>query len=450
MSNRSRHLRILFIALVVAAILGVPIAAGAQTPNGISSPAAGATVRGTVDVKGYADDPNFGKWQLDLLPGGDPNAAIFLALGTTPRDFVYALDTTKWPDGNHALRERVVRANGNYDEFITKFTIANHVSAAAGAATASPAARATPVATAVTRTVTAATAVTRTATTATPVPLAKGMSAPTGNGISAPPNGATVSGAVNVTGSAGGPNFQKWQLDLLPGRNANAPIFLSLGNAAGVFTYTLNSTLYPNGQHALRLRNVRVDGNYDEYTDAITITNGSATAPAAGATPVAGALSPTQVITYQPAADPSLTPVQATCAASTALPNRGAYRCSTTAGATFDPCMVTQGNSLMCPNTPKAVTATNTLPSVPKTGAPAPFTMNLAGNYPQCNVNMNPSMTLNGQPVTFACAAPGAWLLGPPNTSGVTWVVQYVTTDTQGTKVTSGPTAANVTRALVY
>ena len=42
--------------------------------NGITAPQAGATVNGTVEVKGYANDPSFQKWQLDLLPGGDPNS----------------------------------------------------------------------------------------------------------------------------------------------------------------------------------------------------------------------------------------------------------------------------------------------------------------------------------------------------------------------------------------
>ncbi len=37
------------------------------------------------------------------------------------------------------------------------------------------------------------------------------------NGITAPADGATVSGAVEVTGYASDADFLKWQLDLLPG-----------------------------------------------------------------------------------------------------------------------------------------------------------------------------------------------------------------------------------------
>ena len=52
--------------------------------------------------------PGFSKWQLDVLPGGSADAAIFVALGETAGEFSYSLDTTAFPDGDHALRLRVV------------------------------------------------------------------------------------------------------------------------------------------------------------------------------------------------------------------------------------------------------------------------------------------------------------------------------------------------------
>ena len=93
--------------------------------NGLTSLKDGAKVSGTAEIKGYANDPKFQKWQLDVLPGGNPNAAIFLAVGDKPGDFNYTVDTTKFPSGDHALRLRVVRSDSNYDEYITKFGIAN-------------------------------------------------------------------------------------------------------------------------------------------------------------------------------------------------------------------------------------------------------------------------------------------------------------------------------------
>ena len=96
MFSRRNRFSILLPAALAAAValslLVLPLAAGAQAvSNGISSPAEGATVSGTVDVKGHADDPNFSKWQLDLLPGGNANAGIFLAFGNTAGDFTYTL-----------------------------------------------------------------------------------------------------------------------------------------------------------------------------------------------------------------------------------------------------------------------------------------------------------------------------------------------------------------------
>ena len=93
--------------------------------NGISAPKDGASVSGTATIKGYASDPSFSKWQLDLLPGGDANAAIFLALGENPGELSYTLDTTGLPNGEHAFRLRVVRPDGNYTESVSKFVIAN-------------------------------------------------------------------------------------------------------------------------------------------------------------------------------------------------------------------------------------------------------------------------------------------------------------------------------------
>jgi len=119
------------VLLVVAAlmVMSLPLAVAAQTAdtmaNGITAPADGATVSGTVEVTGYASDPNFMKWQLDLLPGGDASAAAFLDLGEEQGVFTYTLNTIGLPNGEHALRLRVVRNDSNYTEYTTKFTIAN-------------------------------------------------------------------------------------------------------------------------------------------------------------------------------------------------------------------------------------------------------------------------------------------------------------------------------------
>jgi hypothetical protein len=109
----------------------------AEAPAAVEAPAAeasangldldeGATVSGTVEVTGYASDPNFDKWDLYVLPGGDESAKIFLAQGTEAGEFAVTIDTTNFPNGDHVFSLRVVNAtDGNYTEYLVPFTIAN-------------------------------------------------------------------------------------------------------------------------------------------------------------------------------------------------------------------------------------------------------------------------------------------------------------------------------------
>ncbi|HSN77289.1 MAG TPA: lamin tail domain-containing protein [Anaerolineae bacterium] len=94
----------------------------------ITAPKQGEVVSGLVKVKGYSDTRAFQKWQLDLLLDADPAQAVYLTHGTISapvRTELYKLDTTRFPDGEHALRLRAVRSDGNYDEYTLMFTIAN-------------------------------------------------------------------------------------------------------------------------------------------------------------------------------------------------------------------------------------------------------------------------------------------------------------------------------------
>lgn len=100
----------------------------ADHQNGIAAPVEGARVSGVVTVQGIAFHPAFRKWQLDLLVHGDPVQATFLALGENPvteRSVLTNWDTTRYPDGNHTLRLRVVHTNLNYDEYYTPVVILN-------------------------------------------------------------------------------------------------------------------------------------------------------------------------------------------------------------------------------------------------------------------------------------------------------------------------------------
>jgi hypothetical protein len=94
----------------------------------ITAPKPGEIVSGQIKVKGFSDTRGFRKWQLDLLPNANSDQAIYLAHDTLPapvKTDLFKLDTRKYPDGNHALRLRAVRSDGNYDEVTLPFVIAN-------------------------------------------------------------------------------------------------------------------------------------------------------------------------------------------------------------------------------------------------------------------------------------------------------------------------------------
>jgi uncharacterized surface protein with fasciclin (FAS1) repeats len=374
MSTKRKGFKYILLALAAIMLLSLPLSAGAAMENGITSPADGATVKGIAEVKGYASDPAFAKWQLDVLPGGAADGAIFLAVGEKPGEFSYTLDTNAFPNGEHALRLRVVRDDSNYSEYINKFTIANGaakpvtandiVATAVGAgqfntlvaavkaaglvealqgkgpftvfAPTDAAFAKLPAGTvegllkdpkalsnillyhvvpgavkaeAVKDGLTAKTLQGSPVTfkvvdgkamiegagiVATDVMASNGVihvidsvilppapaaapaaaaAAGMSNGISAPKDGGSVSGVTTIKGYASDPKFSKWQLDLLPGSDANAAIFLALGEKPGEVSYTLDTTGLPNGEHAFRLRVVRPDGNYDEYISKFVIAN---------------------------------------------------------------------------------------------------------------------------------------------------------------------------------
>lgn len=122
-------IRTLWIALLAAwttvAVVAVP--AVAMYEGTITSPTSGAVVSGTVAVRGSADHPTFRKWQADLILDGDPDRGTFLALGENPvadGDF-FTWDTTRYPNGRHILRLRVVHSKLNYEESFLPVTIAN-------------------------------------------------------------------------------------------------------------------------------------------------------------------------------------------------------------------------------------------------------------------------------------------------------------------------------------
>jgi hypothetical protein len=256
---RKNWFRAVIMLTVLASLLVAPLLVSAQQENGFTNVSDGATISGTVDVEGYADDPNFLRWDLFVFPGGDDNSRIWVASGDEAGEFSVSLDTTIFPDGDHALALRVVKSPAqNYDEYVVNFTLAN-AEAAPAVEEAAPAEE-------------AEVAEEEVAPAEEEVAPAEEAAAPV-NGFDAE-DGIEVSGTVTVTGFADTAGFVKWQLDVIPFGEADDAIFAAYGEDAGEFSYALDTTQFPDGDHQLRLRVVDDTGNYDEYFVDVTVANG--------------------------------------------------------------------------------------------------------------------------------------------------------------------------------
>ena len=89
------------------------------------SPTDGATISGTVDVTANFPGSPYVRWDLFILPGGSDSGKIWVASGDEAGEATLSLDTTQYPNGEHAFSLRLVKADSNYDEQIVNFTIAN-------------------------------------------------------------------------------------------------------------------------------------------------------------------------------------------------------------------------------------------------------------------------------------------------------------------------------------
>ena len=132
MNAKSSWWRILIVSIMALALV-IPTVAGAQTGSGIVSPEDGATLSGTVEVTAVFPGSPYVRWDLFILPGGDDSGKIWVATGSDAGEATLSLDTTKYPDGDHAFSLRLVREDSNYDEQIVNFTIDNSGAPAAAA-----------------------------------------------------------------------------------------------------------------------------------------------------------------------------------------------------------------------------------------------------------------------------------------------------------------------------
>lgn len=97
----------------------------AQAQGQITSPRDRAAVRGLVPVEGIANHPQFQKYEVHFGPEPNPGDQ-WAPVGASPfgvpvvQGRLALWDTTVIPDGVYSLRLRVVRLDGNYDEYFVR------------------------------------------------------------------------------------------------------------------------------------------------------------------------------------------------------------------------------------------------------------------------------------------------------------------------------------------
>lgn len=126
----------LLLWLLGACLVVVIEAAPARSPQKqgpeavITSPRDRAVVRDKVSIRGTATHPEF--WKYEVAYGPEPNPSDqWILIGAVHETQVVdnvleTWDTTLLPDGTYSLRLRVVRRDGNYQEyFVRQISVAN-------------------------------------------------------------------------------------------------------------------------------------------------------------------------------------------------------------------------------------------------------------------------------------------------------------------------------------
>ena len=197
-----------FIFLFFAAIL-VFSARTVSAQSGITYPPETEVLRGSVQIKGTAVHPDFWKYELAAAPQGTQNWFYIAGAETPVQNGVLGVwDTRTVPDGPYTIRLRVVRRDGNYDEyFVQNVTVAN----TAPVATPTPEVTPTPTATPTPK-----------PPTATPVQLTPDIPTPTPAPTATPEAGAVTPGEGEDGGNDGDAGGKTSQIVELLGQMKDA------------------------------------------------------------------------------------------------------------------------------------------------------------------------------------------------------------------------------------
>jgi len=117
----------LILCLLSILLAGLSMGESKAAPPGqagqavITSPRDNDVVRGLLVIKGTATHPNF--WKYEVHYALEPTNQ-WVVLGVHETEVVdgrlEVWDTTQVPDGSYSLRLRVVRKDGNYDEYFVR------------------------------------------------------------------------------------------------------------------------------------------------------------------------------------------------------------------------------------------------------------------------------------------------------------------------------------------
>ena len=123
---RGRAAGFVLIGFVVLLLGWIPVVAAPLTQQAqveITSPELGAEIRGLTPIMGSASLPDFQYYKVEFGVGPSPSQwAVVGALHQAPivNGQLEVWDTTALPDGVYSIRLRVVKKDGNYDEFVVR------------------------------------------------------------------------------------------------------------------------------------------------------------------------------------------------------------------------------------------------------------------------------------------------------------------------------------------
>ena len=123
---RGRAAGFVLIGFVVLLLGWIPVVAAPLTQQAqveITSPELGAEIRGLTPIMGSASLPDFEYYKVEFGVGPSPSQwAVVGALHQAPivNGQLEVWDTTALPDGVYSIRLRVVKKDGNYDEFVVR------------------------------------------------------------------------------------------------------------------------------------------------------------------------------------------------------------------------------------------------------------------------------------------------------------------------------------------